>query len=255
MPRAILSVLPIEVIEYALDFLRGDAKTLAACCRVCRAWSTRARYNLFYEVELIVYDIVRFYAAVDRNRDAVTATRELSLIGGWEKPPGPMRYLRTTNLHTLRLRYVYLSNRWLPLITHRARRSLTELTLKTCSIKDPQELVRFLQRLPHLRHFSGWALSMKKRDEALEVEDPTEALPALQSLCLYGRRELPLTLLRTFTAAPGGLRSLSVLRIGLYTRQLAMFSALLVAVGENLRELELVVDSDDTVQSGMCPLS
>ncbi|EIW63332.1 uncharacterized protein TRAVEDRAFT_83728, partial [Trametes versicolor FP-101664 SS1] len=49
---ATLPVLPIEVIEHALDYLRGDRKTLATCRLVCRAWSARARYNLFYIVKI-----------------------------------------------------------------------------------------------------------------------------------------------------------------------------------------------------------
>ncbi|KAI8993045.1 hypothetical protein BD414DRAFT_385594, partial [Trametes punicea] len=44
--------LPLDVVEHMLDQLRGDAHTLTVCCRVCRDWYPRARYNLFYVVDL-----------------------------------------------------------------------------------------------------------------------------------------------------------------------------------------------------------
>ncbi|KAI0358407.1 hypothetical protein OH77DRAFT_1365118, partial [Trametes cingulata] len=47
---ASLSALPVELRDLILDWLRGDRNTLASCCRVCKDWYPRARYNLFYQV-------------------------------------------------------------------------------------------------------------------------------------------------------------------------------------------------------------
>lgn len=244
---ATLPVLPIEVIEHALDYLRGDRKTLATCRLVCRAWSARARYNLFYIVKICLTNAVRFFAAVERDPDAAYAMHELTLEAMWDNPKGASPYLGTANLRTLRLSIMDLHSPWLPRVMQCATHSLTELSMRTCAIADTHQLVRFLQLLPRLKHFAGTHLIITAHDDTPE-KYPIEAFPALQSLCLLGdcSRGVPLRLLCAFTSASGGLKSMSVLTIKLRTHELATFNDLLVLVAANLRELVLTVQPDES---------
>ncbi|KAL1939815.1 hypothetical protein VTO73DRAFT_9515 [Trametes versicolor] len=244
---ATLPVLPIEVIEHALDYLRGDRKTLATCRLVCRAWSARARYNLFYIVKICLTNAVRFFAAVEHDPDAAYAMHELTLEAMWDNPKGASPYLGTANLRTLRLSIMDLHSPWLPRVMQCATHSLTELSMRTCAIADTHQLVRFLQLLPRLKHFAGTHLIITAHDDTPE-KYPIEAFPALQSLCLLGdcSRGVPLRLLCAFASASGGLKSMSVLTIKLRTHELATFNDLLVLVAANLRELVLTVQPDES---------
>ncbi|KAH8096593.1 hypothetical protein BXZ70DRAFT_1032157 [Cristinia sonorae] len=48
-------VIPPEVVEYTLDFLHNDLRTLSTCCRVSRTWVDSARHHLFEKVHFDLY--------------------------------------------------------------------------------------------------------------------------------------------------------------------------------------------------------
>jgi len=43
--------LPQEIIDYILDLLREESKTLKQCCLVSRLWVPRARTHLFHRID------------------------------------------------------------------------------------------------------------------------------------------------------------------------------------------------------------
>ncbi|KAJ7664698.1 hypothetical protein B0H17DRAFT_1019602, partial [Mycena rosella] len=53
-PTAIPSTcrLPLELVDYTIDFAHLDQDTLYACSLVCKAWLPSARYHLFSRITL-----------------------------------------------------------------------------------------------------------------------------------------------------------------------------------------------------------
>ncbi|KAJ2986379.1 hypothetical protein NUW54_g9790 [Trametes sanguinea] len=235
--------IPIEVVEHMLDQLRGDSKTLVICCRVCKEWYSRARYNLYSVVDLHSDNSAKFFATAAIQPEIATFMREFTLYGLWKKPLAPPDVLRTTHLRTLRLYFIDTNNCWLPTVMHHARQSITELSLQHCFVPEIPALMRFLGQLPHLKHFAASEMLIKTRPD--EVVHQTAGFPSLRSLCLAGFGALPLRLIRAFLAAQG-LNNLTVLQIQLSTGELPEFNKPLRRVAKTLLDLDLTVEPDDT---------
>ncbi|CDO70591.1 hypothetical protein BN946_scf184656.g5 [Trametes cinnabarina] len=243
--KATQSDLPIEVVEHVLDQLRGDAKTLAACCRVCSAWYPRARYDLYSVVDLDAENSTKFYETVVRDPSVASFMREFTFYGIWSNltPLEPAMPLYTTGLQILRLRFVDVEkNPWLSMIMHHATRSITKLGLHHCFVDDVPGLMHLLAGLPNLKHFAAAEMFINARpDEATyRVTD----FPKLQSLCLVGFGSLPLRLVRAFLAAQG-MGSLLALHLQLSMGELPEFGRLLERVASTLYHLDLTVVPDD----------
>lgn len=52
---AFLKAIPIEIMEFTLDFLHDDFKTLCSSSLVCRSWLLTTRYHLFNRLVLLRY--------------------------------------------------------------------------------------------------------------------------------------------------------------------------------------------------------
>lgn len=52
------SKLPLELVDYSIDFLSDDAAALKSCSAVCRAWSAAARYHLFETFAIESVDVL-----------------------------------------------------------------------------------------------------------------------------------------------------------------------------------------------------
>ncbi|KAI9062935.1 hypothetical protein FKP32DRAFT_1603882 [Trametes sanguinea] len=245
--------IPIEVVEHILDQLRGDSKTLVICCRVCKEWYPRARYNLYSVVDLHSDNSAKFFATAAIQPEVATFMREFTLYGLWKKPLAPPDVLHTTHLRTLRLYFIDTNNCWLPTVMHHARQSITELSLQHCFVPEIPALMRFLGQLPNLKHFAASEMLIKTRPD--EVVHQTAGFPSLRSLCLAGFGALPLRLIRAFLAAQG-LNNLTVLQIQLSTGELAEFDKPLRRVAKTLLDLDLTVEPDDTeLDTWISPLS
>ncbi|KAI0663536.1 hypothetical protein C8Q70DRAFT_930622 [Cubamyces menziesii] len=242
---ATLPELPVEVTENVLDQLRGDSRTLAVCCRVGRDWYPRARYNLYHTVHLDVDNIGKFFKAVTQDPALAELMRDFSLNGLWKSPSTPPDVLRTTNLKILRLNFIDTRNYWLPTLISYATNSVTELSLTHCFTEDVRSLMHFLRTFPHLKHFAAAEMRIQMQPDEETLADIPE-FPALRSLCLSGFGGLPLRLVNTFVGIEGALSHLSVLKIKLSMGELARFSQVLVLISDDLGELELMVEPDDT---------
>ncbi|TFK43047.1 hypothetical protein BDQ12DRAFT_674297 [Crucibulum laeve] len=47
-----MSILPQEVLDVIIDQLSDDLQMLSDCSLVCRRWTSRSRYHLFYDIDL-----------------------------------------------------------------------------------------------------------------------------------------------------------------------------------------------------------
>ncbi|KAJ3822342.1 hypothetical protein F5880DRAFT_1456014, partial [Lentinula raphanica] len=50
-PMSLLAI-PFELVEFIIDFLSDDPKTLASCSLVCSSWILRTRHWLFRSVSI-----------------------------------------------------------------------------------------------------------------------------------------------------------------------------------------------------------
>ncbi|KAI0823726.1 hypothetical protein BC628DRAFT_502388 [Trametes gibbosa] len=243
----ILSMLPIEVIERVLDYLRGDAKTLAICCLVCQDWSHRARYNMFKTVQLNPGRMMRFFAVIVHHPGLATFVRELTINMPFSMPLALPRNGQMTNLRTLRLNSVDLRDeRFLETILHGAR-SVTEFGLYDCLFATQRDLVRFTQRLPHLKHLALWDPAWALSDPQV-AQQPVEDVEftALRAISIVGCSNYTPSTPHIFCAflsgSPNGLESLSVLKLELQWFQLRRLWENLTPAAGQLRKLELSVN-------------
>ena len=75
--------LPIELAEAIIDHLRSDGSSLKACSLVCKAWTHRARFNLFARLELYARTAKRMLSSESRTK-MMPFIRQLHLIGSWD---------------------------------------------------------------------------------------------------------------------------------------------------------------------------
>ena len=75
---------PIEVVEAIIDHLQSDEKSLKACSLVCKAWTHRARFNLFARLNLHAGNAERISSSESRVK-MMPFIRQLHLIGSWDR--------------------------------------------------------------------------------------------------------------------------------------------------------------------------
>ena len=76
---------PIELVEAIIDHLRSDRRSLKACSLVCKAWTHRARFNLFACLDLHAGVAKRILISESRVK-MMPYIRHLCLIGSSYDP-------------------------------------------------------------------------------------------------------------------------------------------------------------------------
>ena len=74
---------PIELVEAIIDHLQSDEKSLKACSLVCKAWTHRARFNLFARLNLHAGNAEKILSSESRIK-MMPFIRRLCLIRNWD---------------------------------------------------------------------------------------------------------------------------------------------------------------------------
>ncbi|OJT12913.1 hypothetical protein TRAPUB_10544 [Trametes pubescens] len=135
-----LPPIPVETIEHAISFLRGDIPSLAACSLTCRALLPISRVQLWHEVLLPV------------QSDGSHSSRTETFIGVLNRNPAIAPYVRSLVLHpreSLGNRAVPFNRAALNTLSPRLP-ALCSLRLRCLSMQCLYEVVTLIRDLPTL---------------------------------------------------------------------------------------------------------
>ncbi|KAI0775690.1 hypothetical protein BD413DRAFT_491488 [Trametes elegans] len=229
-PRASLCTIPAEIQDLILDHLRGDAKTLVACCRTTRNWLPRARYNLYFAVVLNVHNVESFFATVSQDHVTASFIRSLFVQGPrvWlMKTPAA---IKVTNLRIIYLDILRIPPRSLDPVFSGAADSLTELRLWRCEVLHLDVFLQSLQCASKLKHLCiGESLLHVPQEGMLDLV----GFSALQTLVLIQASKV----LDRLSRIPNGLPSLIILKLTLHQPEVPAFNSFLLTFGGQLKEL------------------
>ncbi len=139
-PPTMLPPIPVETIEHAISFLRGDIPSLAACSLTCRALLPISRVQLWHEVVLPV------------QSDGSHSSRTETFIGVLNRNPAIAPYVRSLVLHpreSLGNRAVPFNRAALNTLSPRLP-ALCSLRLRCLSMQCLYEVVTLIRDLPTL---------------------------------------------------------------------------------------------------------
>ncbi|KAI0830716.1 hypothetical protein BC628DRAFT_1312806 [Trametes gibbosa] len=184
---------PLELSDSIIDFLHNDARSLAACARVCRAWAPAARFHLFRSIVLQNHNLASsfqrllsstpdlgFYvrqltvAKLTTSVDVLLPTKQsLSAEDAF-----PRIFAHLPHLHALTLAHMDLKNvkEFRPL----RHTSLTDVNLSYCQFADFADIVDLVNSFPSLNRLSLAGLTWT---EELRVP-AARSIPSLKSLAL-----------------------------------------------------------------------
>ena len=242
---------PVELTDYIIDFLHKDARTLAACALVCRAWTPAARFHLFRAVVLQDHGFVSsFQRLLGTAPDLGLYVRELTVakfvtVSSVFLPAKPPLSVAESIPHVLRqlphLRALTLAhmdlkggdgNTNLRVLHHP---TLAELSCSYCQFTDFADLVDLVHAFPALSTLSVAGLTWKE-----EARDPeVRPLPATLRRLVLGR-EVDSERLFEWLLAAGAHASVTSLSARCASeRDSDLVGPFLKAAGPVLRELEL----------------
>ncbi|KAE9400923.1 hypothetical protein BT96DRAFT_619348 [Gymnopus androsaceus JB14] len=109
-----MTMIPQEIIELCIDWLKGSQPSLKSCSLVCRCWLPRARYHIFHRLSLdlrfrepLQELIEQIRVDIFANRTIVSCVRELSLSlryqVGSQTPHEILKNIPFTNLRHLHI--------------------------------------------------------------------------------------------------------------------------------------------------------
>jgi hypothetical protein len=164
--------LPLEIIDYIIDFLHDNRTSLRTCALVCRAWLTSSRRHLFEKVFISsaggYFACRRLYKAIQQSPDIALHTRELSYSHIYKiHPASPIpiepvpRLLRSfTMLRALQIHHIFWTH-----LTPEVRESIRTLLALPSLVHLAVDSVRFSE----LEHFTNLVRPHLKR---LDISNP-----------------------------------------------------------------------------------
>lgn len=184
---------PLELSDYIIDFLHKDARTLAVCARVCRAWTPASRFHLFRSIVLQNHNFTSsFQRLLKTTPDLGCYVRELT-VARFVTPSAVFRPAKPApsvedalpcvlahlpHLRSLTLAHIDLKN--VAELSALHHPSLTEATFSFCQFADFADLVDLVSSFPSLAKLSIAGLTWKEELRAPEARP----LPALRTLAL-----------------------------------------------------------------------
>ncbi|OJT03003.1 hypothetical protein TRAPUB_6346 [Trametes pubescens] len=238
---------PLELSDYIIDFLHKDARTLAVCARVCRAWTPASRFHLFRSIVLQNHHFTTsFQRLLKTTPDLGYYVRELTVA----KFVTPSAVFRPAKLapsvedtlprvlaHLPHLRSLTLAHIDLKSVAELSalhHPSLTEATFSFCQFADFADLVDLVSSFPSLAKLSIAGLTWKE-----ELRVPVaKPLPALRTLALG--RELDAERLFEWLVAAGLHTSITSLAVRCASeRDTDLVGPFLTLAGPALHSLDL----------------
>ncbi|KAH9949116.1 hypothetical protein B0H21DRAFT_173028 [Amylocystis lapponica] len=172
-------VLPLEITDHIIDYLRGRSTALCNCALTCHAWLPRSRYNLFLKMFIGSFASLEALVSVSRMPHMLPHFKELYQLRlhtsdvWW--PPESRHVMRPITdrpfVHLLPLFFPQLLQTakvlkicftdWSAFPSHPATQfhqstlpSLTHLTLNSCTFGSLNQCVRLISAFPSLSHLS-----------------------------------------------------------------------------------------------------
>ncbi|OSD03568.1 hypothetical protein PYCCODRAFT_1466940 [Trametes coccinea BRFM310] len=185
---------PLELTDYIIDFLYKDARTLASCAVVCRAWTPASRFHLFRSIVLQDHTFTSSFQRLLRlSPDLGYYVRELTIakfVTASEvfvpaKPPTPSIndalpevFRQLPHLRSLTLAHMDLKSVTDLSALHHP--TLSSLSLSYCQFADFADLVDLANAFPRLADLAIAGLTWVS-----ESRPPTpRAIPSLRRLAL-----------------------------------------------------------------------
>lgn len=183
---ACASSLPLELIDFSIDFLHADMQSLSACSLVCRSWVPATRFHLFGSVE--IHQSLQAAASRRHCRNPANTLSFIKLLESRDNTISP--YIRSAMLD---MTGVDIPDKLISALCN-ARVNITKLDITTY-----RQSLTFLLRIPQV--FSGITNLEIKVSQALyhNTEDYARihegllfamSFPALHTLCFDASFEL-----------------------------------------------------------------
>ncbi|KAI0652271.1 hypothetical protein C8Q79DRAFT_922770 [Trametes meyenii] len=184
---------PLELSDYIIDFLHKDARALAACSQVCRAWTPAARFHLYRAVSLQDHTFASsFQRLLNGSPDLGRYVRELTVakfvgVADMFVPPkypaSVEQSLPRVLSHLPHLRSLTLAHMDLKCmgdLTALHHPALTAVSLSYCQFADFADIVDLANAFPRLEELALSGLTWKD-----EHRTPTaQPIPSLRRLVL-----------------------------------------------------------------------
>jgi hypothetical protein len=244
-----MPTLPPELIDIVVDFLHDDRRALGTCARVCRAWVSASRRNLFAKVseapwhdiaEAPWHDIAGILSSQWCTIGPAVRHLDLDLIDCREFSWPEEVTSRLSNLRELTLRKSCLSPAGIFSSLGPVLQNIETLHLVRLYIEPPDLLLSLLQHCPRLQslfcdHLTWSALPRLPRDALM---------PGLRSLVVHRSTEMLNLWIATcwMSAAP----QVATLDLDLYKNGFLDVSMMRMAetIGSTLQVIRLSVYDD-----------
>ncbi|KAH9858205.1 hypothetical protein C2E23DRAFT_719362 [Lenzites betulinus] len=240
---------PLELSDFIIDFLHNDARSLAVCARVCRAWAPAARFHLFRSIVLQNHKLSSSFQRLLGSRPELglyvrhLTVAKLTTAADVFLPAKPSSSAEDTDAfphvfdHLPHLRSLTLAHMDLKDVKElRSLRhaSLTDVTLSYCQFADFADIVDLVNSFPRLATLSLAGLTWKE-----ELRPPAaRPIPSLTSLALV--REVYTERLFEWLVAAGLHTSITALVARCASEaDTDLFGPFLKLAGPTLRELDL----------------
>ncbi|KAI0932020.1 hypothetical protein AcW1_000735 [Taiwanofungus camphoratus] len=159
-----MTIVPLELCDYIIDFLHNDRRALAACSLTCRAWLPAARFHLFDSIVLYNARLCTAFNRLLENSPALGLyVRELSIAklsssGRLEEDAAELSFVQRL-LPSIFRHLVQLKSLGLSLldvnVTIRSslaqRLSVTELVLQYCQFPAFADFLLLFYSFPQLQ--------------------------------------------------------------------------------------------------------
>lgn len=253
--------LPAELSDRIVDFLHDDTRALSACSLTCRSWLPPARYHRWYHTRLECARLLRFMGLLVDTPCLASFISRLDFYdsrGSFRRRIGRLQNFQADefdlllellpNLRSLRLEY------WLILeevaeiaAANPTFRALEELALINCDVETLDTAAKLMTiPSPGLDSISLGALQLKDADMhgTSPWIPPLEDRPAARKLALSGLYATEVESLFAWVSA-----SVTKLQIAIQSEDDAPIAGVMLSsIGSELTELDLVVDTDNSLQ-------
>ena len=189
---------PIELVEAIIDHLRSNEWSLKACSLVCKAWTQRARFNLFGRLDLRARVAKRVLSSEYRVK-MIPFIRQLHLIPSWYESTHGTRLFQCSSASTMSDIWNCSASRWEaqrpPSVRHSSANWLTSSTdvspwsrgpvsLHSLKLSVPNSIDWLSKIMPAQSNLRAFQATGPKHGVVLEWLLSLHAIPALHSLCL-----------------------------------------------------------------------
>jgi hypothetical protein len=158
-----MPALPIEIIEYMIDYLSDDSVALKACSLTCRSWSPRARNNLFTGLRVPHYPSSQLQSLPSASIP-FHAVRVMTIIGSSVKlfallEPHWSILQNLTNLRICGFMYGILDHYLLLFLVNFP--IMESLTIWGCQLHASDTIIHVIQSCPQLSRLELRQITIK----------------------------------------------------------------------------------------------